>query len=78
MQINSSEEENEQDRHMIEEIFQLMRSEKTYNTRGLKQVNRNILSEWVGKVNTIIGKIRTENLTETNRLIGAVALYCLT
>ena len=75
VQINSSEEENEQDRSMIEEIVQLMRSEKIYNARALKQVNRNILSEWVGKVNKIIGKIRTENLTETNRLIGAVALY---
>ena len=75
VEIDSSEEENEQDRSMIEEIVQLMRSEKTYNTRGLKQVNRNILSEWEGKVNKIIGKIRAENLTETNRLIGAVALY---
>ena len=75
VQINCSEEENEQDRSMIEEIVQLMRSEKIYNTRALKQVNRTILSEWVGKVNKIIGQIRTENLTETNRLIGAVALY---
>jgi len=52
-----------------------MQSEHAYNTRGLKQVNRNILSEWIGKVNKIIGRIRTENLTETNTLIGAVALY---
>ena len=52
-----------------------MQSEHAYNTRGLKQVDRNILSEWIGKVNKIIGRIRTENLTETNTLIGAVALY---
>ena len=52
-----------------------MQSEHAYNTRGLKQVDRNILSEWIGKVNKIIRRIRTENLTETNTLIGAVALY---
>ena len=75
VQINSNEEENEQERSMIEEIVQLMESEQAYNTRRLRQVNRNILSEWVGKANKIIGRIRTESLTETNRSIGAVALY---
>ena len=75
VQVNSSEEESEKDRSMIEEIVQLMRSEKIYNTRALQHVNTNIFSEWVGKVNKIIGKIRAENVTETNRLIGAVALY---
>ena len=54
---------------MFEKIVQLLRSEITYNTRGLKQVNRNILSEWVGKVNKSIGKIQTENVTETNRVV---------
>ena len=38
MQINSSEEGNEQDRSMIEEIVQLILSEQAYNTRGTERV----------------------------------------
>ena len=49
LQINCSEEEHEQVRSMIEEKVQLTQSEQAYNTRGLKQVNRNILSKWIGK-----------------------------
>ena len=75
VQINRSDEQNEQESFIIEEIVEIMRSGQVCGTRGLKKVNRNVLSEWIGKVNKIIGKIRTENLTDTNKLIGAVALY---
>ena len=33
------------------------------------------MSEWIVKVNMIIGKIRTENLTDTNKLIVAATVY---
>ena len=75
VQINRTDEQSEQESCMIEEIVEIMRSGQVCDTRGLKKVNRNILSEWTGKVNKIIRKIRTENLTDTNKLIGAVAIY---
>ena len=85
VQINCSGEENEQERSMIEEIVQLMQSEQTYNTNGLKQVNRNILSEWVGKANKTIGRIGTggydgpkyANTEKTRMDRGFMAKQCL-
>ena len=38
VQSNSGEEENEQDRSMIEEIVQLILSEQAYNTHGTERV----------------------------------------
>ena len=75
VEINRTDEQSEQESCMIEEIVEIMRSGQVCDTRGLKKVNRNVLSEWIGKVNKIIGKIRTENLTDANKLIGAVAIY---
>ena len=75
VQINRTDEQSEQESCMIEEIVEVMRSGQVSYTRGLKKVNRNVLSEWIVKVNMIIGKRRTENLTDTNKLIGAAAIY---
>ena len=75
VEINRTDEQSEQESCMIEEIVGIMRSGQVCDTRGLKKVNRSVLSEWIGKVSEIIGKIRTENLTDTNKLIGAVAIY---
>ena len=75
VQINRTDVLNDQESCMVEEIVEIMRSGQVCDTRGLKKVNRNVLSEWIGKVNKIIGKIRTENLTDTNKLIGAAAIY---
>ena len=75
VQINISGEQNEQESSMLEEIVEIMRSGQVCDTRGIKKVNRNVLSEWISKVNKIVGKVRTDNLTDTNKLIGAVAIY---
>ncbi len=75
VQINISGEQNEQESSMLEEIVEIMRSGQVCDTRGIKKVNRNVLSEWINKVNKIVGKVRTDNLTDTNKLIGAVAIY---
>ena len=75
VQINRTDEQSEQESCMIEEIVEIMRSGQVCDTRRLKKVNRNVLLEWIGKVNKIIGKIRIENLTDTNKLIVAAAIY---
>ena len=45
MQINRSDEQSEEERGMIEEIVEVMRSGPVCETRRLKEVNRTVLSE---------------------------------
>ena len=42
---------------------------------GLKKVDRNLLKDWTMKVNAILKRIKSENITETNKLIGACAIF---
>ena len=50
------------DEHMDEELV------------GFKRVERKILKQWVQKINRILPKIRTDNLTSTNNLIKACSI----
>ena len=67
--------QDEQERCMIDEKVGIMRSGRRCDTRGLKKVNRNILSEWSSKVNRVLVNIKTDNITDTNKLICAVAQH---
>ena len=67
--------QDEQERCMMDEIVGIMKSGRRWDTRGLKKVNRNIFSEWSSKVNRVLVNIKTDNITDTNKLIYAVAQY---
>ena len=41
---------------------------------GFKRVERKILKQWVQKINKILPKIKTDNLTSTNNLIKACTI----
>ena len=41
---------------------------------GLKKVDRNLLKDWTMKVKAILKKLKSYNITETNRLIRACAI----
>ena len=60
---------------MIDEIVGIMRSGRRCDTRGLKKANRHMLSEWSSKVNRVLVNIKTDNITDTNEMICAVAQY---
>ena len=38
-------------------------------------MDRNVLNDWTKKVNETLKEIRTENITDTNKLINAVSVY---
>ena len=42
---------------------------------GFKRVDRNVLTEWTKKVNRVVSEIQTSNITDTNKLINATAIY---
>ena len=75
VQVRSSNVQDEQERCMMDEIVGIMKSGRRWDTRGLKKVNRNILSEWSSKVNRVLVNIKTDKITDTNKLIYAVAQY---
>ena len=75
VQATSRNVQDEQERCMIDEIVRIMKSGRRCDTRGLKKVNRNILSKWSSKVNRVLVNIKTDNITDTNKLICAVAQY---
>ena len=52
-----------------------MKSGQTSDTKGLKKVNRNVLSELLIKINSFLANIKTDNITDSNKLIGA--LVCI-
>ena len=42
---------------------------------GLRELTRNVLAEWTKKVNRVVADILTTNITDTNKLINATAIY---
>ena len=42
---------------------------------GLRELTRNVLAEWTKKVNRVVADIQTTNITDTNKLINATAIY---
>ena len=52
-----------------------MLSSLAEKVNGFKKVDRNLLKDWIMKVNAILKKIKFGNITETNRSIKACAIY---
>ena len=46
-----------------------------WNGAGFKRVDRKVLAEWTKKVNRVVSEIQTSNITDTNKLINATAIY---
>ena len=67
--------QDEKERCMIDDIVGIMNSGRRYDTRGLKKVNRHNLSNWSSKVNRVLVNIKTYNITDTTKLLCAVAQY---
>ena len=65
----------EEDNSMINELVDVMENGLDEDTRGLKKVDRGVVRQWTRKVNEVIKDIKTETITDTNRLIHAVSIY---
>ena len=65
----------EEEKIMIKNIIKIAEHNVDEEVNGLKKVDRNLLKDWAMKVNAILKRIKSENITETNKLIGACAIF---
>ena len=75
MQITDSNTRNDEERQMIKDILEIMRSGQVWNGAGFKRVDRKVPAEWTKKVNRVVSEIQITNITDTNKLINATAIY---
>ena len=75
VQITDNDTRNDEDRQMIKDILEIMRSGQVWNGAGFKRVDRKVLAEWTKKVNRVVSEIQSTNITDTNKLINATAIY---
>ena len=74
--LQTMEKGNDEERQMIKDILEIMRSGQVWNGVGFKRVDRKVLAEWTKKVNRLVSEIETTvNTTDTNKLINATAIY---
>ena len=52
-----------------------MLSSLAEEVNGFKKVDRDLLKDWITKVNAILKKIKSGNITETNRSIKACVIF---
>ena len=60
---------------MIKSIIEIAERNLEEEVNGFKKVDRNLLKDWTMKINAILKGIKSENITETNRLIRACAIF---
>ena len=67
VQITDNDTRNDEERQMIKDILEIMRSGQVWNGAGFKRVDRNVQTEWTKKVNRVVSEIQTTNITDTNK-----------
>ena len=75
VQIANNDTRNDEGRQTIKGILEIMRSGQVSNGAGFERVDRNVLAEWTKKVNRVVSDIQLINITDTNKLINATAIY---
>ena len=67
VQITDNDTRNDEERQMIKDILEIMRSGQVWNGAGFNRVDRKVLTEWTKKVNRVVSEIQTTNITDTNK-----------
>ena len=65
----------EEEKITIKNIIKIAEHNVDEEVNALKKVDRNLLKDWTMKVNAILKRIKSENITETNKLIGACTIF---
>ena len=60
---------------MIKNIIEIADHNLDEEVNGFQKVARNLLKDWTMKVNAILKEIKSDNITETNRLIKASVIF---
>ena len=58
MQITDNDTRNDEERQMIKDILEIMRSGQVWDGDGFKRVDRKVLAEWTKKVNRVVSEIK--------------------
>ena len=66
----------EEQREMMQEIVDIMRSEEREFIPGFKRIERKRLKQVAAKINEVVEDIQTDSITETNNLLNAISMYC--
>ena len=66
MQIIENDTRNEEEKQMITDILEIMRSGRVDNGAGFKRVDRKRLAEWTKRVNRVVAQ--TTTITDTNQV----------
>ena len=68
VQITENDTRNEEERQMITDILEIMRSGRVDNGASFKRVDRKGLAEWTKKVNRVVPEVQTTTITDTNEV----------
>ena len=64
------EDESEEQREMMQEIVDIMRSEEREFIPGFKRIERKRLKQVAAKMNEVVEDIQTDSTTKTNNLLN--------
>ena len=65
----------EEEKIMIKNIIETAEHNLEEEVNGLKKVDSNLLKDWTMEINAILKGIKSENITETNKLIRASVIF---
>ena len=68
VQITENDTRNEEERQIITDILEIMRSGRVDNDASFKRVDRKGLAEWTKKLNIVVTKVQTTTITDTNQV----------
>ena len=73
--MKNVEEISEEKKMMMKNMIEIAEHSLDEEVSEFKKVDRNLLKDWTMKVNAILKRIKSENITETNKLIGACTIF---
>ena len=72
IRVERYEELSEDEKEIVDRIIEIMKAEEDYRVLPFKKVDRLKINEIIAKVNKLVARIQTDNITDTNKLLKAV------
>ena len=72
IRVERYEELSEDEKEIVDRIIEIMKAEEDYRVLPFKKVDRLKINEITAKVNKLVARIQTDNITDTNKLLKAV------
>ena len=63
-------------KEIVDRIIEIIKAEEDYRVLPFKKVDRLKINEIIAKVNKLVARIQTDNITDTNKLLKAVLKKC--